>query len=466
MISLIIFLLRFLLCGLTFFSTPLLLPQKTITDSSNTIAYQIDRIITPNNIQELQNAIRTAKKPISVAGGRYSQGGHIAAINGTVIDTRKLNKIINFSIEQKLITVQAGATWHEIQKFIDPHNLSVNVMQSYNDFTIGGSLAVNVHGRQLSNGQIIETVKSIVIMLADGTLIEANREQNTELFSAVIGGYGRLGIIIQATLQLTDNEKLERKSIIMSPTEYVDYFFRNIKNDPNAVLHNANIYPDDFKIVQSITWYKTNNSLTINERLQKTHLFYPLQALKEILVRRIYPLKKVRPHLAIKELAQPMTVWRNYEMSYSVNSLAPLKFPTTSILQEYFIPVDKFNQFIAALRKIVKKHSINVLNASIRYVPANNESILTYAPQDSFAVVLYINKLNLDLLQKHNKKWTKKLIDKALKLGGTYYLPYELFATQQQFSRAYPQAYHYKQLQEKYDPGKVFNNTFWQKYNI
>lgn len=53
-----------------------------------------------------------------------------------------------------------------------------------------------------------------------------------------------------------------------------------------------------------------------------------------------------------------------------------------------------------------------------------------------------------------------KLIDAALSVGGTYYLPYRKVATQEQFEKAYPRAVKYRALKKKYDPTGRFSNTF------
>ncbi len=182
-----------------------------LCDVSQLTYTPIEGIIKPTSVEELSKLLPCLKTPISVAGGRFSQGGQIAAFGGTTVDLTDLDRIMSLDVLGKRITVQAGITWREIQNIIDPYNLSVSIMQSYADFTVGGSLSVNVHGRGLKYGSIISSVLDIVIMLSDGTLVHANREQHTDLFNAAIGGYGGVGIIVEATLQLTDNVPLERK---------------------------------------------------------------------------------------------------------------------------------------------------------------------------------------------------------------------------------------------------------------
>ncbi len=61
-------------------------------------------------------------------------------------------------------------------------------MQSQNIFTVGGSLSVNVHGRDIRHEALIDTVESFRLLMADGTVRNVSREENAELFPYVIGG--------------------------------------------------------------------------------------------------------------------------------------------------------------------------------------------------------------------------------------------------------------------------------------
>ena len=62
-----------------------------------------------------------------------------------------------------------------------------------------------------------------------------------DTFFAVIGGYGGLGVIVEVTLKLTDNVKLERVTEVLSLTEYETFFQRQIQQNQSVQIHNANI---------------------------------------------------------------------------------------------------------------------------------------------------------------------------------------------------------------------------------
>ncbi len=216
-----------------------------------------------------------------------------------------------------------------------------------------------------------------------------------------------------------------------------------------------------------MTWYETDKLPTITDRLQPLKPLYLKEMTMEQLFRLIKPLKAVRAKLEPLYLEKEMVVWRNYEMSYTVKAHEPLlRFPTTTVLQEYFVPLDKLEEFVVALRDTIARYAINMLNVSIRYVPQDKESILAYARKDSFALVLYFNMFNIEAGKKKAQEWTQKLIEHALRLGGTYYLPYQLYATQDQFKRAYPRFKEYLEIKKKYDPRNVFSNELLSTYFV
>ena len=121
--------------------------------------------------------------------------------------------------------MQSGITWRKIQEYIDPYNLSVKIMQTYSDFSVGGSLSVNAHGRYVGLGPLILSVIEIKILLANGSIVTASPEQNKDLFYGAVGGYGFLGVIVEATLSLADNVKMERKQKTLLTKNYPKYFF-------------------------------------------------------------------------------------------------------------------------------------------------------------------------------------------------------------------------------------------------
>src|SRR4030095_5837574 len=156
-----------------------------VNDVSQLNPIQVSEVITPTSTAEIVEAVKQHAGPISIGGARHSMGGQIATAGALFIDMRQFNRILNFSPADKTITVQAGTRWRQIQEYIDAQNLSVKIMQSYANFTVGGSLSVNAHGRYVGLGPIIMSVKSLKIVLADGAIVDASPTQNSAIFNAI-----------------------------------------------------------------------------------------------------------------------------------------------------------------------------------------------------------------------------------------------------------------------------------------
>ena len=436
-----------------------------ITDYSQIYRGIIQEIATPQSIGDLQSLV-TNHSRIAIAGGKYSMGGHIWCNHAVTIDMKHLNKVLNLDIENKTLTVQAGARRQDVQRFLHPCNLTVKVMQSYNNFSVGGSLSVNVHGRSFY-GSIITTVLSLRVMLADGSIVHTSRTEKPELFSAVMGGYGACGIIVDVTLQLEDNYKIKEVITPVAINDFISFYNRAIAGNTDIAFFNGVIYPPHFDTVVNFCWHRTTSPLTIND-LEQSHKTSWLKDIfrknLEFSATHFNFVQKVRRSRDIKQGQQNRVVWRSYEMTYSVDDLAPHWSYASKILQEYFVPVEHFDAFVQDMKDIIRKNHAKIINISIRYAPKNTESFLTYAPTDCFAFVCYIVIFRTESDIEATKQWTQELIDATLKYKGTYYLPYHLFARADQMIKAYPQYNKFLDVKNYYDPLGKFQNSLLESF--
>ena len=439
---------------------------QIVNDITQINPIEVDRIAVPKTVEEVRELIRSHRGPISIGGGHFSMGGQTASEQTLHLDMRGLNRVVAFSPETKTITVEAGITWRAIQDTIDPHDLSLKIMQSYSNFTVGGSLSVNVHGRYVGQGPLIGSVKSIKIVLADGQLVEASPTRRPELFFGCIGGYGGLGVIVEATLELADNVKVERIVERMPVTAYRDYFFSRIKPSKTAIFHNGDIYPPDYKEVVAITWAETDKPVTVPDRLMPVKDHYWFNLLSYYWVTEMPFGRPVRQLLVDPfRLRGNVVVWRNYEASYDVHELEPRsRDRSTYVLEEYFVPVQRFDEFVPKMAEIFQRYDANIVNVSIRHAIPDRGSLMAWAREEVFAFVVYYKQGTSQHERTTVGIWTRELIDAVLSVGGTYYLPYQLHATEEQFHQAYPRARQLFALKQQVDPTNRFRNKLWDKY--
>lgn len=118
---------------------------------------------------------------ISISGAHHSMGGHTIYPDGLVLDMLPFNRM-SLDPERRILTVGAGARWSEIVPFLDERGFAVSVMQTNNDFSVGGSISVNCHGWQNDSQPICSTVESFRLLTPSGEIVRCSRTENQELF--------------------------------------------------------------------------------------------------------------------------------------------------------------------------------------------------------------------------------------------------------------------------------------------
>lgn len=470
-----VLLLLFVLCIWTYWRTggedqnPYL-----ITDYSRLHPVKVERVVQAEQEKQLVELLKDAREnqlTVSIAGQRHSQGGHTYYQDGIVIDMTSYNRVLDIQPEAKKITVQAGATWADVQRAINPYGLSLKNMQSQNIFTVGGSISVNAHGRELRNGSLIQSVDSFRLLTADGQIREVSRTSNSELFPLALGGYGLFGLILDVTLTLTEDELYRLNVDRTQAAAYPSYFRQNVLGDPNMRMHLARISLQPGEGYFS-DMYALNYAIDTEASLQD----YNKMSVRE---------PGVLPAKILFNLNRG-TVWgrewfwglqqRYFESQDGTrvsrnNAMAsPSAFMeyhqpgNNDLLQEYFIPVDTFPAFVEEMGEIVSQEKLDLLNITVRYVEKDDEAVLSYATQDMFGLVCLFHASLSDEEQAKFKASLQKIIDLVIRMKGTYYLPYQAYATTEQFEQAYARQDEFFAAKELYDPEHTFMNYFMEQY--
>ena len=128
------------------------------------------------------------------------------------------------------------------------------------------------------------------------------------------------------------------------------------------------------------------------------------------------------------------------------------------LLQEYFVPKEKFKKWVTAAKPIYAQieasQLIALLNTTVRFVHYDADMVqLAYAqaPQGMFAFVLYYRLSRTKAADEELGKMHHALVEITLELGGTFYLPYRHHYSSEQMDRAYPNAKKFFEKKQQYD---------------
>lgn len=441
-------------------------PEVLVPNVTGLYTVRVARAAAPVSTEEVAREVRNWPGRVAIGGGRYSMGGQVAIAGGLHLDMRRMNRLVKLEPAARVARVQAGMRWRDLQDILDPLDLAVHTMQSYANFTVGGTVSVNGHGRYVGNGPVGNSVRALQIVLADGSVREASRLENAELFAAAVGGYGAVGVVTEVELDLAQNCRIERTVTPVALEAYPAHFARTVRSDADCILHNADLLPPRFEAPVAVSWRRTAKPLTESARLvphgqshalNQNVIFMLTELPGGAVLRReiVHPLLRARP--AVK--------WRNHEASLDVAELEPrTRALSTYVLQEYFVPVRHFARYVREMAAVIRRHGAEVLNVSIRHSGADPVALLPWAKEEVFSFVVYYKQRTHEGAQRRVGEWTRAMIDTALKYGGRYYLPYQLHATQEQFDRAYPEARQLRSLKRQVDPAGKFSNALWATY--
>jgi decaprenylphospho-beta-D-ribofuranose 2-oxidase len=444
-----------------------------VTDYSRLHPVKVERVAVGKEDDQLVHLLKEAKEKkltVSIAGQRHSQGGHTYYKDGIVLDMTHYNRILSFQPEEKKIRVQAGATWKDIQDKINPYGLSIKTMQSQNIFTVGGSISINAHGRDIRNGSLIKSVDSFRLLTADGQIRQVSRMENADLFPFVLGGYGLFGVILDVTLQLTVDEMYKVTTDAVPFDEYSRYFRSKVKSNPDIHMHIARISvaPDSFLTSMYAINYtmdksiplKEHNSLNTHESwVMPTKLLFHLNRSSDWGKNTFWQLQKI-----YFDKEQNTVISRNNAMRSESDFMDYRQAGRNDLLQEYFIPVNQFSGFVQSLGQVLREEDLNLLNISVRYVNQDQEATLSYASEDMFALVCLFNTRLSDQAQAKTKQGIQKIIDQVIRYHGTYYLPYAAYPSLEQFRTVYPRYKEFFAKKDQLDPQHVFMNYFYEQY--
>ena len=419
-----------------------------------------------HDAQDVRAALRRWPGELCVGGGRYSMGGQTAVAGGLQLDMRGMNRLLRLEPARRVARVQAGMRWRELQAAIDPHGLAVRTMQSYSNFTVGGSVSVNCHGRYVGHGPISGSVRALQIVLPDGAIVEASRTKHADLFHAAIGGYGGVGVLTEVELELDDNFKIERSTAYVALEDYPAWFAANIQARPQVLLHNADLSAPGFDQPHCVTWARSDKPLTLADRLTAPGASYTTEKLFIWAMTELPGGAALRRTVATPLEDRPAVVWRNFEASLDAAELEPWsRNRSTYVLQEYFVPQRQFAAYARQLAKLMQQVDSGTLNISIRHASADPRVLMSWAREDVFCFVVYYKQQLSAPAQAFVGQWTRAMIDLALRHEGTYYLPYQLHATQAQFEQAYPRAAQLRRLRKQLGATRL-TNSLWSRYSV
>ncbi len=427
-------------------------------------------IFSPHTIEEIKQLVKYASnhdRQVSVIGSGMSQGMQFLPNDSGdfVFSLRHLNNVKVYP-KERVAVVEAGATWAEVQKAINPYGLAVKVMQASNIFTVGGSVSVNCHGWDHRHGTLGETIRSIKIVNADGEIQSVNPSDRE--FGLILGGYGLCGIVVEVELELTDNHMLVDLGQEVPINDYVDYFYHTVLSDPAIEMHlfRLSLEPGALLsegVAQNYIRDTSYNQNVASDLIDENQNGRRIERVGIHSARKFATFRKAYWKREKQNILTPLSLSRNEVMRAPINAMLNQSSHDQEWLQEFYLPKEGLSGFLKELGKLLVNYNVTLVNASVRFVKQDPYTFLGYASEgDRFAVVLCFNQDLSSREVDHTREWIKRAVDLVLKYKGTYYLPYHHFMDGKQFRQAYPNFDEFVRNKSELDPRGVFSSQFYR----
>src|SRR5262249_10663572 len=130
----------------------------------------------------------------------------------------------------------------------------------------------------------------------------------------------------------------------------------------------------------------------------------------------------------------------------------------TEMISELYVPRKRFPAFMAALRKDFREHHADLTYGTIRLIEKDTESFLAWATEPWACIVCNLHVVHTEAGKRKAAGDFRRLIDRAVGLGGKYFLTYHRWATRKQVEACYPRFVEFLRLKRKYDPQERFQS--------
>ncbi|MEM6275418.1 MAG: FAD-binding oxidoreductase [Pseudomonadota bacterium] len=144
-----------------------------------------------------RQSVLSGLEPAPATGGRRSYGDACLNDGGRIVNMTRLDRVLSF--EDGLLHVEAGARLGEILRLFAPKGWLLPVMPGTGFATVGGAIAMDVHGKNHGAGTFGCNVTEITLTRGGEHHILTPGSPG---FAATVGGLGQTGIIISARIRM------------------------------------------------------------------------------------------------------------------------------------------------------------------------------------------------------------------------------------------------------------------------
>ena len=425
-------------------------------------------ILNPRDMDDAKGDIK--KGEVIARGLGRSYGDQAVNENNYVAICTKLNHFLHWDEQEGILECEAGVSLEEIITFFGPKGWLPMICPGTKFVTVGGAIANDIHGKAHHiDGSFVNCVLSFTILLADGSVVEASRSENTDLFWANFGGLGLLGVILKARLMLRKIETtyFKQKSLVIKNLDHMLEALDQYDHEYNYSVAWIDALAKGSKLGGGVL--TLGNAAKLNElpeklkaeplKLHKTSklavpFFLPSFALNGLTVRMLnkviaFVQNSPKEFVHYEKFFFPLDAINNWNKGYGKRGF---------IQYQFVIPEDNGKKNLTEILELIAGSGCTpFLNVFKRMGEA--QGILSF-PFKGYTLAIDF-PVTKELLA-----FTPKLDAKVLAAGGRLYLGKDALLHESTFKAMYPQYREWMAIKRKYDPDNRFSSNISRRLGL
>jgi FAD/FMN-containing dehydrogenase len=163
-------------------------------------------VFRPSTATGLQRALESAFEAgvsLTPRGAGCSYGDAAFRAEHAILDLSRMSRILDWDPESGVVEVEPGVSLRRLWRHVLGDGWWPPVVTGTMETTVGGCLAMNVHGKNnWARGPFGEHCLEVDLMTPDGVSRTLRAGRDGDLLDAVLGSFGLLGIVTRARLQM------------------------------------------------------------------------------------------------------------------------------------------------------------------------------------------------------------------------------------------------------------------------
>ncbi|MFW6448752.1 MAG: FAD-binding oxidoreductase [Halobacteriota archaeon] len=201
------------------------------------------RCLDTGDVVAALEAVTSHDTPFSVKGGGHMTTGAAVVEDGVVFDLSPMDDV---SVDESAGTVRVGggATWPEVNQAALERGLippGIPDTAGVAGFTLGGGMGVTCR----LAGLACDNLREAEVVTAGGSVVSASEDENADLFWALRGGSGNVGIATALEFDCVRGDRDCLVANVLYPINdaeaYLDHFAESVDSLPDATFPVAAI---------------------------------------------------------------------------------------------------------------------------------------------------------------------------------------------------------------------------------